>query len=70
MFSNNSLQLSELYQVNHSSNGHRAPVDQKSQIREAVSQILANIGEDPDREGLLSTPDRVARMYDELTAGH
>ena len=39
-------------------------------IRGAVREILANIGEEPEREGLLDTPDRIARMYDELTAGY
>ncbi len=41
----------------------------KAKIRQAVRQILEAIGEDPDREGLLETPDRVARMYSELTSG-
>lgn len=41
----------------------------KDKIRGAVRQILEAIGEDPDREGLLETPDRVARMFAELTAG-
>ncbi len=36
----------------------------------AVRDILTAIGEDANREGLLSTPDRVARMYGELTAGY
>jgi GTP cyclohydrolase I len=36
----------------------------------AVRDILASIGEDVDREGLLRTPNRVARMYEELTAGY
>ena len=36
----------------------------------AVRDILASIGEDPDREGLVRTPNRVARMYGELTAGY
>jgi GTP cyclohydrolase I len=36
----------------------------------AVRDILAAIGEDVEREGLLRTPDRVARMYGELTAGY
>ena len=36
----------------------------------AVRDILAAIGEDPEREGLLRTPDRVSRMYEELTAGY
>jgi GTP cyclohydrolase I len=43
-------------------------VDQQS-IQEAVRRILIAVGEDPDREGLLETPDRVARMYAELLGG-
>ena len=38
-------------------------------IRKAVREILAAVGEDPDREGLRETPDRVARMYAEMFAG-
>jgi GTP cyclohydrolase I len=38
-------------------------------IAEAVRAILVAIGEDPDREGLLNTPDRVARMYAEVFGG-
>lgn len=38
-------------------------------IEQAVRQILAAVGEDPDREGLKGTPDRVARMYRELFSG-
>ncbi|MGL6094898.1 MAG: GTP cyclohydrolase I FolE [Fimbriiglobus sp.] len=45
-----------------------APVDH-DRIRRAVREILAAVGEDPDREGLLETPDRVARMYAEIFAG-
>src|SRR5262245_13743085 len=38
-------------------------------IRRAVREILAAVGEDPNREGLLDTPDRVARMYAEIFSG-
>ena len=44
------------------------PVD-LPRIEAAVREILAAIGEDPDRDGLLDTPKRVARMYAEVFAG-
>jgi GTP cyclohydrolase I len=44
------------------------PVDLE-RIRQAVREILLAVGEDPDREGLLETPDRVARMYAEVFQG-
>jgi GTP cyclohydrolase IA len=44
------------------------PVDQP-RIMRAVREILAAVGEDPDREGLLETPARVARMYAEMFSG-
>lgn len=43
-------------------------VDQ-GKVREAVRLLLEGIGEDPSREGLIETPDRVARMYAELCGG-
>jgi GTP cyclohydrolase I len=46
----------------------RAPVDHE-RIRAAVREILLAVGEDPDREGLRETPERVARMYAELFSG-
>jgi GTP cyclohydrolase I len=39
-------------------------------VEDAVRDILLEIGEDPTREGLVATPDRVHRMYLELTAGY
>jgi GTP cyclohydrolase IA len=39
-------------------------------IRSAMKEILRAVGEDPEREGLLRTPDRVARMYLELLQGY
>ena len=41
----------------------------KEKIKRAVRDILEAIGEDPDREGLKETPDRVARMYEEIFCG-
>ncbi len=38
-------------------------------IEHAVREILTAVGEDPDREGLLETPARVARMYAEIFSG-
>jgi GTP cyclohydrolase I len=39
-------------------------------IQESVRNIFLEIGEDPQRDGLLKTPERVARMYEEITAGY
>ena len=44
------------------------PVDH-ARIERAVREILLAVGEDPDREGLLETPARVARMYAEMFDG-
>lgn len=41
----------------------------QEKIREAVKLLLEGIGEDVSREGLVETPDRIARMYTELFAG-
>ena len=41
----------------------------KEKIARAVRDILEAIGEDPDREGLKETPERVARMYEEVFSG-
>lgn len=49
-------------------NTHKAPVDLE-RIQKAVREILAAVGEDPDREGLQETPARVARMYAEMFSG-
>jgi GTP cyclohydrolase I len=46
-----------------------APVD-LDRVAAAVREILAAVGEDPDRDGLLDTPQRVARSYAELLAGY
>lgn len=42
----------------------------KEKIKEGIKLVLEGIGEDINREGLLETPDRIARMYEELAAGY
>jgi GTP cyclohydrolase I len=44
--------------------------DGNGRVEAAVRQIRVEIGEDPDRQGLVGTPERVHRMYTELTAGY
>jgi GTP cyclohydrolase I len=54
---------------------HRAVLNEKpanfdrERIAAAVREILLAVGEDPEREGLRETPERMARMYEEMFAG-
>lgn len=41
----------------------------REQIEEAIRLIIEAVGEDPNREGLLDTPKRVANMYEEIFSG-
>jgi GTP cyclohydrolase IA len=50
--------------------GHVDAPGGEGSIESAVRDILREIGEDPERQGLLGTPARVHRMYAELTAGY
>jgi GTP cyclohydrolase I len=43
--------------------------ENKAKLEDAVRTILSCVGDDPNREGLLDTPSRVARMYEELFGG-
>jgi GTP cyclohydrolase I len=45
-------------------------IARKAVIEDAVRLILTHVGEDPERDGLLRTPHRVAKMYDELLEGY
>jgi GTP cyclohydrolase IA len=47
---------------------HAVPVDHE-RLAAAIREILLAVGENPERQGLLKTPDRVARMYAEVFAG-
>jgi GTP cyclohydrolase IA len=57
-------QLQELHLMHEPADYSETP------IHSAVRDILYEIGEDPDRQGLIKTPDRVARMYQEITSGY
>ncbi len=60
--------LGELMTANSETNCTGTGVDE-ARIERAVREILAAVGDDPDREGLRETPARVARMYGELFSG-
>ncbi len=47
-----------------------SPFSSDDEIERAVHTLLAEIGEDPARQGLVDTPNRVRRMYAELTDGY
>jgi GTP cyclohydrolase IA len=55
--------------VSEGGKNHAVPPVDKPRIEAAMREILAAIGEDPDRDGLQQTPARVARMYEEIFAG-
>jgi len=42
----------------------------KERIKKVIQELLIAIGENPEREGLKETPDRVARMYEEILSGY
>ena len=42
----------------------------KERIKKVIHELLIAIGENPEREGLKETPDRVARMYEEILSGY
>jgi GTP cyclohydrolase I len=44
--------------------------ERKEALENAVRQILVNVGEDPEREGLQRTPERISRMFDEILGGY
>jgi GTP cyclohydrolase I len=47
-----------------------SPGPHPEQFEEAVRTILAEIGEDPERQGLRATPERVRRMFEQMTEGY
>jgi GTP cyclohydrolase I len=42
----------------------------KERVRRLIRELIAEIGEDPSREGLLDTPNRIADMYEEIFKGY
>jgi GTP cyclohydrolase I len=56
--------------VSRGQHGAGEATTDNGRVEAAVREILTEIGEDPDRQGLAGTPERVHRMYTELTAGY
>ncbi len=50
--------------------GHRTSIMNLERIEQLIRELLIEVGEDPDREGLLATPARVARSYEFLLKGY
>lgn len=50
-------------------NNTKSKAMDKEKIKKAVREILEAIGEDPDREGLVDTPKRIANMCEEIFSG-
>lgn len=42
----------------------------KNRIKKLVRELIIEVGEDPSREGLLKTPERIAEMYEEIFGGY
>lgn len=42
----------------------------QARVQELISELLVELGEDPNREGLIKTPERVAKAFDFLTSGY
>ena len=64
------MRLSSDEMVANFKDGPVLDADCKIEVANAVAHILKSVGEDPDRDGLRNTPDRVARMYDEILFGY
>jgi GTP cyclohydrolase I len=65
----NSYLNKELYHHHLAAGSEEKPAE-KLAIEAAVRTILNNVGEDASRDGLVGTPDRIARMYDEVLGGY
>jgi GTP cyclohydrolase IA len=50
--------------------GRQDPLSPEEVMEQAVSSILSALGEDPNREGLVKTPSRVAKSFTFLTSGY
>ena len=63
--------IQSIHMIQKARAGHLAPaVNGTKNIAPLVREMLFELGEDPHRQGLLKTPERVARMYTELLSGY
>lgn len=63
-------QVRDLVEQIEGRSGRASVTSAEGPVEAAVREILREIGEDPDRDGLRGTPGRVHRLYQELTAGY
>jgi GTP cyclohydrolase I len=61
------IEKSRPHQAGAASDGYHT---NREGVAAAVRQILRSVGEDPERDGLRRTPERIARMYEEILAGY
>lgn len=58
------------YWVCRAENWIRFPDEQKDEVQEHITRVIQYVGEDTSREGLLETPKRVQKAYDEIFSGY
>jgi GTP cyclohydrolase IA len=66
----NSIDLTQPSNLQQAVDSQPATYSVVENIAPLVREMLSTLGEDPNRDGLKQTPERVARMYDELLAGY
>jgi GTP cyclohydrolase I len=65
-----STELFEDFDLDRDAAGNRTAIQNGRELRELVRRLLLAIGQDPEREGLAKTPERVARALAYLTRGY
>jgi GTP cyclohydrolase I len=70
MMTKDTMEHAELNGNGHSRNGHSSPTLSTATTQQIYTELLARLGEDPTRDGLLATPKRMERSMEFLTRGY